>query len=423
MNETDPPATPPPAEKPTPTASAVSTEATTARLRLRGDPPHVMRLSRKALLMLGGVGATAIGGALIFALQPPGASQQEELYNTEGRATAEAITSAPKDYGEVPQLGSPLPGDLGGPIHAARERGVDVPVPSMGGGSPASASPDPRAEARAQAAQEREAARISGLFLGAGGGASGTAPIASAAAMPSFAEQGTMQPSARPRGEDSMQNGQAEKRAFLGGGIGRHTRSAERLEPPPSPYVVQAGSIIPAALITGLRSDLPGQVTAQVTAHVYDSVTGRHLLIPQGSRLIGEYDSQVSFGQNRLLLAWVRLILPDGRSIALERQPGVDAAGQAGLQDRTDYHWGMMLRAAAVSTLLGVGTELVSDDDGDLARALRRGTQDTMNQAGQQLVRRQFNVQPTLTIRPGMPVRVLVTHDLILAPAGKEERS
>lgn len=409
------PAAPNSAPAPTP----ASAEATAARLRLRGDPPRVMRLSRKALTVLGAGGAVVIGGALIYALQPGGGRQAQELYNTEGRATAESINSAPKDYGQVPQLGAPLPGDLGRPILAAQDRGEDVPVPPIGAAPPAQTPPDPRVAARERAAQERDAARISGLFLGTRAATGAAAPGAS---LPSLADLGAMQAPAPQRGEDSVQNGQAEKRDFMTAAVDRRTASAERLEQPASPYVVHAGSVIPAALITGLRSDLPGQVTAQVTAHVYDSPSGRFLLIPQGSRLIGEYDSQISFGQNRLLLAWTRLILPDGRSIVLERQPGADAAGQAGLQDRTNYHWGMMLRAAAISTLLGVGTELASDDDGDLARALRRGTQDTLNQAGQQIIRRQLNIPPTLTIRPGMPVRVLITRDLILAPANPGTR-
>lgn len=198
----------------------------------------------------------------------------------------------------------------------------------------------------------------------------------------------------------------------------RETVSAERLRAPASPNIVQAGSIIPAALITGIRSDLPGQITAQVTQNVYDSPTGRILLIPQGARLIGEYDSQIDAGQSRVLLAWDRLILPDGRSITLERQSATDASGYTGLQDRVNQHWGRLLRAAAISTLLGVGTELGGDSDDDLIRALRRGSQDTINQTGQQVVGRQLNVQPTLTIRPGHPLRVLITRDLILEPIG-----
>jgi type IV secretion system protein VirB10 len=230
----------------------------------------------------------------------------------------------------------------------------------------------------------------------------------------STAATGTASPAAD---EASTQNGQDRKLAFVNAPVDRRTTSLDRLGRPTSPYVVQAGAVIPAALITGMRSDLPGQITAQVTENVYDTPTGRSLLIPQGARLVGLYDSQVSFGQSRILLVWTRLILPNGYSIVLERQPGADAAGQAGLEDGVDNHWGALFKAALLSTILAVGTELGSDqNESDIARALRRGTGDTVNQAGQQVVRRNLNVQPTLTIRPGFPVRVLVNRDLILAP-------
>jgi type IV secretion system protein VirB10 len=180
---------------------------------------------------------------------------------------------------------------------------------------------------------------------------------------------------------------------------------------------VQAGAVIPAALITGIRSDLPGQVTAQVTENVFDSPTGRYLLIPQGSKLIGTYDSQVSFGQDRVLLVWTRLIMPSGRSIVLERQPGADTRGFAGLEDEVDHHWARLFGAAALSTLLGVGAELgASNNDSAILTALRRGSTDSLNQTGQQVVRRNLNIQPTITIRPGFPVRVIVNRDLVLAP-------
>ena len=187
---------------------------------------------------------------------------------------------------------------------------------------------------------------------------------------------------------------------------------------PASPYVLQTGAVIAAALITGIRSDLPGQITAQVTEHVYDSPTGRILLVPQGTRLIGEYSNDVGFGQRRVLLVWKRLILPNGRSIVLERQPGADAQGYAGLQDSVDHHWWDLAKAAGMSTLLSVGAELAVDDQDRLLRAIRNGGQDTINDAGQQIIRRQLNVAPTLTIRPGFPVRVIVTRDLVLEPYG-----
>ncbi|RZF64820.1 TrbI/VirB10 family protein [Sphingomonas populi] len=392
-------------------------------LRLRGEPPRVMRLSRRALAAMGTVACVGIGGALIYALQPPAKKTAEELYNTDSRTTAEAITSAPKNYGDVPKLGPPLPGDLGRPIVSAQQRGETIPPPPMG--HPSETSPQTPAQTAAQAArqralQERDSARTSGVFLGgqaAGGrGAGSTAgtsmlagsdfssPALAALAGPSSAAAATATPAGSAR------------RAFLNGEVDHRTPSAERLSAPVSPYVVQAGSVISAALITGLRSDLPSQVTAQVTENVYDSPTGRILLVPQGSRLVADYDDQVGFGQRRVLLAWTRLILPDGRSIVLERQPAGDAAGFGGLEDKLDEHWIGLAKAAGLSTLLSFGADLATNSDDDLVRALREGGQTTFNQAGQEIVRRQLNIPPTLTIRPGFPVRVLVSRDLVLEP-------
>ena len=211
---------------------------------------------------------------------------------------------------------------------------------------------------------------------------------------------------------------QDHKLAFLNGNVDRRTVSPDRVDPPASPYLLQAGAVIPAALITGLRSDLPGQVTAQVTEDVYDSPTGQVLLIPQGARLIGQYDAQIAFGQSRALLVWNRLIMPNGRSIVLERQPGADAEGYAGLEDEVDNHWGMLFKAAILSTVLSVGSEagMSGNSNGSLAEAIQQGTSQSINQTGQQVVSRSLSIQPTITIRPGFPVRVMVTHDLVLEP-------
>jgi type IV secretory pathway VirB10-like protein len=144
------------------------------------------------------------------------------------------------------------------------------------------------------------------------------------------------------------------------------------------------------------------------------------ILRPQGTRLIGIYDSQVAFGQSRVLLVWTRLIMPNGRSIVLERQPGADTAGYAGLEDEIDNHWGALFKAALLSTLLGVGSELGSTtgtgSNSDVISALRRGSSDSLNQTGQKVVQQNLNIQPTLTVRPGFPVRVIVNRDLVLEP-------
>ena len=380
---------------------------TAAPMRLRGDPPRVTRLSRKAMAGIGLVASISLGGALIYALQTRNAGpRNEELYSTTNRPTADGLAGLPRDY-TGPRLGPPLPGDLGRPILSAQDRGQPV-VP-------------PRVQPTVDAAEQRrlaeeEAARTSRVFFQtqARTVAASTAPGSTATAanltglgLPGQFNTPTAQERARER-----------QLAFLNAAADRRTVAPDRVMPPASPYVLQAGAVIPAALITGIRSDLPGQITAQVTENIYDSPTGRILLVPQGTRIIGQYDNAVQFGQRRVLLVWNRLIFPNGRSIVLERQPGADAAGYAGLEDGVDYHWWDLAKAAGLSTLLSVGAELAIDDDDRLLRAIRNGGQDTINDAGQEIIRRQLNVAPTLTIRPGFPVRVIVTRDLVLEPYG-----
>lgn len=373
-----------------------------AELRLRPDPPRVTRVSRKVLVGLGAVTAFVICVAILWALQSRGLRQDSgsELYSTDRKTTADQLQKLPKDYSGLPQppappapapqLGPPLPGDLGRPI--LRSQGL---------------SPDEQ-----RTAQEVEAARVSRLFSTTGV----RSPDHAERASPSTAASAPAGETKPPLDPESLQNMQDRKIAFVTATPDKRTLSPDRLTKPPSRYVVQAGSVIPAALITGIRSDLPGEITAQVTENVYDSPSGRFLLVPQGARLIGQYDSQISFGQSRVLLVWNRVIMPNGTSIVLERQSGADKAGYSGLEDEVDYHWGNIIKATAISTLLGIGSELVLDSDDSLVRALRRGTQDTVNQTGQTLVRRQLNVQPTLTIRPGYPVRVILNRDLVLQP-------
>jgi type IV secretory pathway VirB10-like protein len=379
----------------------------TPDLRLRGERPRVTRLSRKVLIGMAGVVALAIAGALGYALQPrdrTGAAQ--ELYNTQNRPAADGLANLPKDYTGMPRpaprLGPPLPGDLGRPILNAGAAGNTTIVG-------ASAS-DPEAQRRAQ---EGEAARVSRLFAQTNERERPSTPIAPTTI--SGVDAGAIAAPSVDAG--SAQNMQDRKTAFLTAATDRRTVSPDRLTKPASPYVVQAGTVIPAALITGLRSDLPGQITAQVTEAIYDSPTGTFLLIPQGAKLIGQYDSSVAYGQRRVLLAWTRLIMPNGTSIVLERQPGADAAGYAGLEDEVDNHWDMLLKGAALSTLLSIGAEAgTTGSENSLIQAIRRGGSNSASQTGQLLVQRQLNVQPTLTIRPGFPVRVLVTRDLLLAP-------
>ncbi|UCI05159.1 TrbI/VirB10 family protein [Mesorhizobium sp. B1-1-8] len=375
-------------------------ETAAAPMRLRAEPPRVTRLSRKVLAGIGFVASLGVGGALIYALQVRDrATPGEELYSTSNLQRADGLANLPRDY-TGPILGPPLPGDLGRPILEAQKKGQPLVPPTI-----ATPTVD-EAEQRRQA--EQEAARTSRVFFETGAVTETTTEPPGNAASPSLAG---LDPAGQTRQDRQL--------AFLNAAADRRTVAPDRVVAPASRFVLQAGAVIPAALITGIRSDLPGQITAQVTENIYDSPTGRALLIPQGTRVIGEYDNGVGFGQRRVLLAWNRLIFPDGRSIVLERQPGADAQGYAGLEDGVNYHWGELFKAAALSTILSVGAEAGSSgQESDMVRALRSGASDSVSRVGQQIVQRQLDIAPTLTIRPSFPVRVIVTRDLKLDPYG-----
>ncbi|WP_425988482.1 TrbI/VirB10 family protein [Afipia sp. DC4300-2b1] len=368
-------------------------------LRLRAERPRITRLSRKVLAGGTAMALLLISGAVLWALRGnhPHNPAPDELYRTDHHNIADGLATLPKDYAgvphDVPRLGPPLPGGLGRPIVSAEGQSAPIGIDAE----------------QQRVNQDTEAARTSKVFVPT------TAPVTP----PRAPSQETVTNTASSSDETFVQNGQDRKLLFVNAPVDRRTTAPDRLSRPTSPFVVQAGTIIPAALMTGIRSDLPGQITAQVTEAVFDSPTGRAKLIPQGARLIGIYDSQVAFGQSRVLLVWTRLIMPNGRSIVLERQPGADAAGYSGLEDEVDYHWKELLGAAALSTLLAVGTQVNSGTDanstnGAILQALQRGAGDSLNQTGQQVVRRNLNIQPTLTIRPGYPVRVIVNRDLVL---------
>ena len=390
-----------PTKSPDPVSgSAPSSDDLGQTLRLRAERPRITRLSRKVLAGGTALALLLIAGAVLWALRSnrPHSPAPDELYSTDHHNVADGLTTLPRDYAgiprDVPRLGPPLPGDFGRPIGTVEGQSAPIGLDAE----------------QQRANQETEAARTSKVF------ASTTAAVTPQHA----ASQETPTNTASSSDEAFAQNGQDRKLLFVNAPVDRRTTAPDRLSRPASPFVVQAGAVIPAALITGVRSDLPGQITAQVTENVYDTPTGRVRLIPQGARLIGVYDSQVAFGQSRVLLVWTRLIMPNGRSIVLERQQGADAGGYSGLEDEVDNHWAELFKAALLSTVLGVGAELGSGaDTGNntaILQALRLGAANSLNQTGQQVIRRNLNIQPTLTIRSGFPVRVVVNRDLVLEP-------
>lgn len=396
------------------------------KLELRAKPRPVTRISRQMLYAGSALVLVFISGAVLIALDPPDwrNPQTTELIGPGRTQTPEGIEKLPASYEDIPQLGPPNQGDLGKPI-TQLERDLNIPVlPSTG--TPGY-RPDPeedfrRAE-RIRMARLAAQANESKLFFTVQtrdiGLAQTTAPTSSdPSANTAFDPLAALAALENPPGEQTPNpNGQQAKLAFLEKGPDGKIYNEHVMQRPASPYQLMAGTIIAASLVTGLNSDLPGTVIAQVTEHTYDTVTGQHLLVPQGSRLIGRYDSNISFGQDRALVVWQRIIRPDGTSIVIDNLPGTDTAGYAGVSDRVDYHTWQLLKGIGLATLLGVGTELsFGSSENDLIAAIRESAQENASQAGQQIVQRNLDIQPTITVRPGWPIRVLVNKDIILPP-------
>ncbi len=378
------------------------------KLELRAAPPHRVVRFKKGLV----IGLTAFGIGLLLcvtmlALRKPSfraPTEAQELYDTQKKPTPDGLAALPGDYSQLPPkpvLGPPLPGDLGRAVLAhQRAEGIG----------------HTQSEQEQRLAQQAVQAEESGVFFRIESkprqnatGASAQQAAATVAEQPKDARL-ALDP-------DHDQNNQQRKLDFVNQRDAGSIYNPHALQTPASPYQVMAGSLIAASLITGINSDLPGLVVAQVTENVYDTPTGRTLLIPQGSRLIGAYDSVVAYGQSRALLVWQRIVMPDGSSVQIDNLPATDAQGYAGLEDGVDYHTWQLLKGVALSTLLGIGTQLsLGGNESDLVRAIRESTQQNVSQVGQRITEKNINIQPTITIRPGWPVRVIVHKDLILKP-------
>ena len=400
-------------DAPNPERAKPNTKVDPETLTMHSPPPRVGRVSRPVLIGTAAVGLTGLSAIVLFALNPPSLRIEAppETVAAERNFVTEQLAKLPPTYDGVRAAPKPEPS----------------PAPPF----------HPPASETAQTAQSEDATRTARL---AGQAREAPVlfrlqPVASAKPDPSAAPNGNLS-SAQPTATDTqspltllqanatdaasaLASDQTRKLTFLNASPNKDTINPHVLQTRTSPYQLMAGTIIAAGLITGLESDLPGFVIAQVTENVFDSVSGRYLLIPQGSRLIGKYDSVVAFGENRALLVWQRIIRPDGSSVVLDNLPATDTAGYAGLSDQVDLHTWQLLQGIALSTVLGVGQSLAfgpGTGDSDLVKALKQSAGQTTNQTGQRLVERQLNVQPTLTVRPGWPLRVIVHKDLVLKP-------
>jgi type IV secretion system protein TrbI len=385
-------------------------------LALRARPEPVTRINRRVLIGVAAVLLFFLSGLVLLALKPPSLrlGERRELFSVEHKPITDALAKLPASYDGVRPLAvadaAPLP--PGVPNLALARPGLDETEAAD------------RGRSSRLAGQAREAPVLFRLQTHAAAGAPRAEPVPRPTAVIAEGNAGSglpMAPGATTLGlADGDAGGTREptrKLGFLKAEPDRAIYNPHALEQPVSPYQLMAGTVIAASLISGLNSDLPGVVLAQVTEPVYDSVTGRTLLIPQGARLLGRYDNVVAFGQDRALVVWQRLILPDGSSVVIDNLPATDTSGYAGLADGIDLNTFQLLKGVALATLLGVASELsLGRSDNSLVNALLQATQQTGNRAGQRLVERQLNVAPTLTVRPGWPLRVIVHKDIVLKP-------
>ncbi len=367
-----------------PNSPAHSPSSGPVDVSVRARPPSPRRLSRRALL----IGAGSVGAIIVFAIvagltTPPPPSGQRQQADA-ATSPPESIAQASPDYdatGFVRAPPSPNPeatSELAPPLDPAWSNGAPpAPAPAHPSASPPQADP-------------ADLARSS--------------PILFAAAR------------ARGAGGEGGVHASADDSAENRAGDQLH----DALTPPRSPYEIEAGAVIPAALLTGLNSDAPGRVIAQVTEPVFDSVTGAHLLIPQGARLIGAYDNNVHYGEARIVLVWNRLILPNGYSIDLGNMIGADPSGAAGVKDAVDNHLGRLGGAVGLSAIISV---IANNSENNrhtqsLSQSVGEAGAQQAAQTGSQIVERELAVRPTLRVRPGANVRVMVTRDIALRPYG-----
>ena len=395
-------------------------------------PMPAVRKLKKPLIIW--TAATLFGLFFIFLLasfkKERVASPQAEalpVVTNEAPVLTESFSGLPASYAEIREK-VPSP-----PPIAKKEARPQVSLSPKTHGQPAVAL-GPALENQAdqtREAQEREKALRSAIFFTAIA-AKTKGPASATAAVPetALADAGVPRQAfdmlgdvlkSTQRGESSeTRANQKAKQDFL-----KEKAKAEaavylthRIQEPVSPYQLMAGTVLPAVLISGINSDLPGQIISQIRENVYDTVTGSYLLIPQGAKLIGSYDNMIAWGQDKVMVVWSRLIFPDGASIVLDNMEGGDVSGYAGFHDRVNNHYLKLGVAILFSSVLSVGaTQAHGDIQGYHAtwdQQLAANVGKDINKTGQKIVERQLNVPPTIEIRPGYPFNVMVNKDVIL---------
>jgi type IV secretion system protein VirB10 len=425
----DPSETAPPASKPSnpPDEDYYTPPKAAERLTGEAKAPSVKRFNRKMVATIAVVAIAVIAIAFTVGLQQPKpkAAQASPTSNQSPVPGAE-VNALPSNYsGGVPNLGEPRNGDLGAMGSPSRE--------VYANGTPRQLTP---LEQYAQTTEldrlrNEDRARTATVSFGsAGSDASAQVPTTSAGVenaqgfqerLLDLAQRGP--PSATPTNASYSTrddaNAQDAKNDFVSRNRGSDFDLHERVEHPRSPYTLFAGTILPCVLTQGINSDLPGQIGCMISQNVYDTVTGRHLLIPQGTKAIGTYDSRVAYGQERVLVVWTRLLRPDGSTLSLDGMPGVDLSGYAGLTGHVNNHYLRLLGGVVLGSLIGASAQIAvgaNSQNPSFAALAMQGAGQNINEAGQQITRKNLSIQPTIEVRPGARLNIFATKDLILPP-------
>lgn len=408
----------------------------------KGPAPRVKRFNRKTVAVLATLAIVIVMLAFGTSLtrRPPKrntneAAAQKVAANT---TTSDAINGLPSDYSQVkrpPTLGAPLPGDIGAIAQASGTLPQGAPnYPAAPQPAQAQRQLSPLEQYEQQQALERvkreDQARQGGFsFEGGGRGAAGGSPAPGTELVEKMLAQqqnqggksggGLMQVADRGNPERDADNRQDDKSNFVNGERNNRWHLKQGQQPAPSPYTLFSSTVIPGVLITGINSDLPGQIKGQVSQNVYDTVTGQHLLLPQGTVLVGQYDSRITYGQSRVLVIWTRIIRPDGSNIDLESMPGTDLSGYAGLTGDVDRHIWRLLSAVVLGSVIQAGVQSgtnVGYGPQSFSDSARQGIGAGVSDATQQLTRKELQIQPTITVAPGERFNVFLTKDVILTP-------
>jgi len=379
-------------------------------LPLRAKPPRAsLALNKKTVVLLVVGISLAVGFAVVEALSPKTSGYEKAKEPSRSAFPSEAVRKLPADYTAL-----------------KREEVRRLPEKKQVTQKPSETA------APSQVSQEEkmlEEPRIARLKLSASAHASDvsfagvqlqqqkTSPASSELAS-SLALAPEMQAAqTNSRDEDNRQD---DKSKFLTSARSDSPFLSASFRSPRSPFQLMAGSVIPGVLLTGINSDLPGQIIGQVSQNVFDTVSGKHLLIPQGTKVIGEYDSRISYGQERVLVVWTRLIMPNGTSLSLDGMPGVDLTGYAGLYEKVNNHYLRLLGGVVFGSILGASAQMAYGSnrsiDPTFEELALQGMAQNINQAGQQITRKNLNIQPTLEVSPGQRFNVFVTKDVILKP-------